>query len=200
MIRKTDGDEISAETRVIGNFGITFPTPNFFLRFASNRSQIFRWNDDPNASFYDLSMRIHYTEAPQNNPSDTTSKFLDWSIAKNLKPDNSQFGLVTYELEDGARFYQFLQNNLDVNPSIQRRLSRIDVIVYAGGEELLKYIEAGLANSGITSAETLPLYSNIDGGLGLFSTRYAEQTRGFLPNQAMLDTLSSGPYTNQLGF
>jgi hypothetical protein len=199
VISKAEGDEITTETRIISDFGITFPTTDFRLRFESDRPQTFRWNDDANAAFYDLEMRIHIKEVSLN--SDTTFKTLNWSIAKNIQGDAGQFGLVTYELENGAEFYRFLQQNLDVVAGTQRTLVGIDIAVYAGGDELLKYIEAGQANSGITSAETLPLYSNISGdGLGLFSTRFTEVEAGYLWNAALEDTLKDGPYTNQLGF
>lgn len=202
VIRKGNdqSQEVTAFTQVIGSFNITAPNPLQMIRFASGRSLQFRWEEEFDAAFYDLTLRIHYTEAPTSNPSDTISKVLDWNIANNLKTGNTPFGLITVEVSDGAEFYQFLADELDANPSILRNITHFDVVVSAGGEALLDYIESGRATAGITSAENIPLNSNINNGIGLFSTRYTQQIRGYELAPSMRDTLKFGPYTSELGF
>ncbi len=197
--KPNENDQITAETRVIGDLGLSFPLPFYLFKFASNKKQSFRWNRDETAAFYDLTLRVHLTEAPISNPTDTTPIALDWKVASGIEGDESST-LVLQEIEDGAEFYKFLQRNLEVNAGIQRNLTRIDVIISAGGEELYKYINAGKASSGVTSAETLPNYTNIDDGIGLLSTRYTKEVKGFRINAAMRDTLADGPYTRELGF
>ena len=201
IVSKGDNsDDIIAQTDVIGTFNITFPTNNFKLRFASGNGQFFRWNEDPDAGFYDLVLRIHITEAPAGNPSDVTYKSLDWKIASNIKPDNSTNNLIIHEVEDGADFYKFLQGSLTPDATIVRDLLSVDILVYAGGHELLNYMEAGRATAGITSAESLPTYTNISEGLGLFSTRYSQEETGLGVLSFVRDTLREGPYTKDLGF
>lgn len=199
IISKEDEDDITAETAIIAPFVITAPNILAKFRLQANRQQIFRWNKDDDAGFYDLIFRIHYTEAPKTNPTDTISKSLDWVLAENIRPDNGK-SVIIYELEDGADFYKFIQEKLDPIQGVERAISRFDVIVYAGGQELLNYVDAGRATAGITSAETLPAYSNITNGIGLISTRYKQEKRGYDLTGSMRDSLKYGFYTSDLGF
>jgi hypothetical protein len=196
--KPNDAQEVTAFTEVINNFDITFPPSGYDeLNFASNRNLQVRWRKDADATFYDGVMRINYTEAPANNPSNVVSKSLDWSIFRNLAKETGA-GLMIYEIE-GVAFYKHLQSNLQEGSFI-RNFVDADIFIYAGGEELNNYINSGRASSGVTSAETLPVYTNINNGLGIFSTRYTQSAVDMLAKQAMLDTLSAGPYTKNLGF
>ena len=198
-VEKADGnDEVNAFADIIGDFEITFPPSGYDeLNFASNRDLSLRWRKDDDASFYDGVMRINYTEALTNDPNNVETKSLDWTLFRNLaKGSNS--GLMI-EVIEGASFYKFLQSNLEEGNFIREFIST-DIYVYAGGVELDNYINAGKASSGITSAETLPIYSNVNNGLGIFSTRYTQSASNILAKQTMLDTLSAGPYTGNLGF
>lgn len=198
--KQNDNEEITAETKVIGEVSLSFPLQaNYLFNFGSNKKQSFRWNNDGTAFFYDLILRIHLTEAPKSNPTDTTPVVLDWTVESGIEPEEG-LTLVLHEIEDGAEFYKFLQRSLETNSNIERKLDRIDVIVRAGGEDLYNYINVGKASAGVTSAETLPAYSNIDDGIGLFSSRYSKESRGFGFTAAMQDTLKDGPYTRELGF
>lgn len=199
IVSRDDEDDITAETAVIGSFDILSPNSQIKFRFQSDRAQSFTWNTDEDGKIYDLVLRINYTEAPITNPTNTTAKSLDWVIADNIRPDATS-SLIVYELTDGADFYKFIQRNLDPIQGIERAIVDFDMIIYAGGEELLNYIDAGRATSGITSAETLPAYSNVSSGIGLFSTRYKEQKSGLGLVGSMRDSLKYGPYTSDLGF
>lgn len=199
IVEKADGnDEVSAFTDIIGDFEITFPPQGFDeLNFASNRDLQVRWRKDDDAAFYDGIMRINYTEATTSTPNNVEAKSLDWVLFRNF-PKDGEAGLNIHTIE-GASFYKFLQSNLEAGNFIREFISA-DIYVYAGGVELNNYINAGKASSGITSAETLPIYTNINNGLGIFSTRYTQNVTNMTARQAMLDTLSAGPYTKDLGF
>lgn len=196
IVERADGEKVEATTGVIGNFGVTFPLTDYKMRFASGREQQFRWNSDTDAASYDVVLRIHYTEAPANNLTNTTNKFLDWVMFENVQKTGT--GLVLQTV-DGAEFYKFMQGKLEVG-DFARELLTMDLLVYAGGEELNNYINAGLVSSGLTSAETLPTYTNISNGLGVFSTRYTEKVIGLEALSTVKDTLRLGPYTKDLGF
>ena len=196
--KANENDEVSAFTEIIGDFDITFPPQAYDeLNFSLNRDLSLRWRKDDDASFYDGVMRIHYTEASTSDPDNAEAKFLDWTLFRNLdKGDNS--GLMIHLIE-GSAFYKFIQSSLEEGNFIREFVSA-DCYVYSGGTELDNYINAGRASAGITSAETLPVYTNVNNGLGIFSTRYTQSVTNMLAKQAMLDTLSAGPYTKDLGF
>lgn len=204
IVSRDDDDDITAETTVIGAFNILSPNAEFEFRLQSDRSQSFTWStqEDGNAGdgvVYDLVLRINYTESPTGNPTNTTAKSLDWVISENIRPQAGKT-TITHELSDGADFYKFIQRNLDPIQGVERAIVDFDILIYAGGEELLNYVDAGRATSGITSAETLPAYSNISSGIGLFSTRYTQERNDLGLVGSMRDSLRYGPYTSNLGF
>ncbi len=196
--KANENDEVKAFTGVIGDASIIFPPVDYDqLNFASNRNLPLQWRKDEDAEAYDVIMTIHYTEAPGNSPSNVETKSLDWTLFRNLQKGNNS-GVMSEEI-NGTSFYRFLESNLEAGNFVREFISA-DIYIYAGGEELNNYVNAGRASSGITSAETLPVYTNVENGLGIFSTRYTQSVTNLLARQSMLDTLSSGPYTKDLGF
>lgn len=197
-ITRPDGEEVVAETGIAGNFDIISPNENSSLQILPERSLSFVWqHDQANSAFYDLILRLHYTEAPASNPADSIATFIDWTIVSNVVPGNETS--LTHRLEDGVDFFRFLQNNLEV-ANVVRNVKYADFIVRAGGNDLYEYINAGQASSGVTSAEVFPSYSNVNNGIGLFSTRFTNVVPFIEVRASTLEELREGIYTSDLGF
>ena len=82
-----------------------------------------------------------------------------------------------------------------------RRVYRgLDFVIDAGGEDLWNYIQVGNANTGITSAQEIPRYTNISEGLGLFSSRSSLVAEGYGIHQRTRDSLIDGSITAHLNF
>jgi hypothetical protein len=64
----------------------------------------------------------------------------------------------------------------------------------------VKYISIYSANLGITGSQEIPLYSNINGGVGIFSAKKTIGIGDLLMVQSSQDSLISGIYTNKLNF
>ncbi len=77
---------------------------------------------------------------------------------------------ITYQLS-GQSFYTKLQNELDPLPFGYRReyIGPLEFHFEYAGEELDTYME--INNSTVSLSEVVPEYTNINGGLGLFSSR-----------------------------
>jgi hypothetical protein len=201
VITKADGSTVEAETKICEDFDITSPYDvSVPMRFDSERNQptTFRWSSTSNSKFYNAKILVEIRETPVDNPNVTTNRKLVWNITDNIKPNAN--GLVSLAIP-GTSFYDFMGESLE--SGYNRELIGIELLVGAGAEDLMKYIEIGTVNSGITGADLTPTYTNLEGEnvYGVFSSRYYK-TFGQYQNftEDTLDSLSMGYKTNNLGF
>ena len=68
------------------------------------------------------------------------------------------------------------------------------------GDALYQFVRVSRANTGITSAQSIPTYSNVDGGLGIVTSRYTTVRQGIVLADEALDSLRTGIYTRNLNF
>ena len=75
-----------------------------------------------------------------------------------------------------------------------------DIYVTGAGEELLEFVRVSQANTGITSAQSIPTYTNVSDGLGIFTSRSQVLRSGLQLNSIALDSLREGIFTRDLNF
>lgn len=95
-------------------------------------------------------------------------------MSNNRLQKNDGSTQIDYVLS-GAQFYTNLQIKLDPLPTAYRRLyvGPLEFHFEFAGEELDTYME--LNNSTIGLSEVVPEYTNVDGGLGIFSSRTSKK-------------------------
>ncbi len=196
---------VTAETGIIGDFEVTRPrsrlvNPNSRLNWVVGSTTTFRWQIPENAAFYDLTLEILFDEIYDDGS--TILRKLVWELEKSVVSDQSNSNGQSFSLGyDGEDFYQFMNNSLDPNPDFCRKMRHFNVRVNAGGEELYKYINAGEANSGITSTLPLPDYTNLSNeGRGIFSTRNSSFEEFVNVDGSINTELITNPLTSDLGF
>ena len=96
--------------------------------------------------------------------------------------------------------FQYLSNRLENNPTIARKFLSFDVLVTGGGEALNDYISIGNANTGITSTQVIPTYTNLSEGYGIFSSKNSQFQEGYFLNSSTIDSLQTNPLTQSLNF
>jgi hypothetical protein len=178
-----------AATSIVGPSSVTQPPVDLPVNILPNRSITINWNDANNASFYDVLLRFIITERESGN--DNTIS-LDWIATTGL--DESIYSL------SGERMYNFLEAELEARPGITRRIERIDIEISSGGRALKTFLDITSLNTGITSSQVQPDYSNVNFGLGLFSSRRKSLSPGYFISQSTLDSLRSNPNTEDLNF
>lgn len=100
---------------------------------------------------------------------------------------------------DGVNFYTSIAAALKNQEVEFRQLVSVDLTVLTGGQSISDYIRVGQANSGITSSGETPVFSNIENGVGVFSS-ISKLTNSYGLKQAALDSLRNGIYTKDLKF
>lgn len=170
LIVNKGNDTISSETGVVGgeNFRIlTFQTT--FISDETNNSGKISFKPADNAVFYDVKMVFNYRE---RHGSTEVAKQVKWNFGVKSIDD------LAYE--DGAYIVSYHMNSLfnlmaDAIGGDTIGVTRyfdpqpIDIMIAAGGEELYNYIQVNAQAGGW--AQTVPDYSNVSGGYGVFSSR-----------------------------
>jgi hypothetical protein len=188
---------VTAECVVLDEIVPQSLTPGAKLDFPTNRDVSFRWRAGEEARIFDLSLVIHYDEKLSNDPN-VQSKELVWPIAKNLKKTDSS-PIITAKVF-GLEFYNFMADHIEIIPGATRLLTSIDVVIKGGGEAVEQYISIALANTGITSAQEIPVYTNLSEGLGIFTSVVETSVSGLTLTADSDNYLSTSEITQSLNF
>lgn len=132
-------------------------------------SRTIRFNSIPNARDYDVIMRFHYADSL--NTGALVPKYVDYTF-----PTVSSTGLSGGEQLSvsftSGEFYGFLVNKLNASePSnlLFRKIIKLDFIVIAGAQDFSDFLKISAPSTSV--AQDKPIYSNIEGGFGIFSSR-----------------------------
>lgn len=141
---------------------------------------------DESAPFYELALRIHFTERTYTDETHT--------VLVEERPFTLEYGLGSFDLEDrntsnripfvvsGENIFQFIGSSLKKDNNVVYQLGVYDptdtpyegtvameFVAYAGGEELYTYTQVNSPTTGIIQER--PTYTNVVNGLGLLSSK-----------------------------
>jgi hypothetical protein len=196
ITNRQSGLVATASTKIIENFDIivpgsiptnltgTVPSVNWKIH-ASDRGKI-----------YGVTQYINYIETDTVTGISET-KSVVWYLSDKLTPGNTST-IMNFPFAK-ADFYRLLGADVVERPNIKRSLAAnpFDVYFSAGTEEIYTYMQVTQQNTGIVQDK--PLYSNIENGVGLFSSRTTQLEHVQLSGEtyAALDT---SIYTKDLNF
>lgn len=164
---------ITSETDIVG--GELFMIDPKPLGFNSESGTI-KWYPCPNAAVYEVVVNFYFTEVGPGI--DSVKRCMPWSLGtyplSALSEDHGKFA-ISYK---SAKFYSSLASflgNDTLKPNVDRVISDycLGISVSAGGEELYNFISVNGPSSSIV--QTIPEYTNINGGYGVFSSRAAKE-------------------------
>lgn len=197
-LQRTGDTKILAQatTKVIGNYTIFAPQAGAFLFLTyDNTFNVSIETTELTAKFYDVRVVVNYDELIGTT---RTAKKSEWLLASGSPRTGAD--IQSYFRRNAKDFYNALANNIPVNANATRFFKDFDVEVTAGGQELIDFINVGIANIGITGSQAIPTYTNIENGLGLFTSRNKAILRGVKLNDQALDILKTGEVTKNLNF
>lgn len=199
-VNRGDSKEVvSTETTLLDSRDFFGGAPGNPIHFETNRNAKFRWRIDEHSYLFDLKIKVHIEESDPNDPTVFIPKTLEWVIKSNIEREEGNDTNRQYSIK-GEEFYKFLRSSLDENLPVVRVFQKIDVEVTAGGIELLEFLKVSQANTGITSSQTVPTFTNVEGGLGLFTSRNTTKLLGLGITPPTRDSLENGFYTKNLNF
>ena len=189
----------TATTPIVSDLRLNRPIPGeqkLPLRILEDDEITIVWGANETARLFDVSMVINYDEFNPNDPNSLVEQSIVWRLTQNQTAVDGPNRIEPLGLE----FYQFLSAVIPENTTLLRTLKTIDIRIDAGGEELFNYINVGQANTGITSAQVIPNYTNLSNGLGLFASRNTFLERGFVIDSQTREILQNNPLTRNLNF
>ncbi len=191
-----------ATTKVVGTYDVTNPsnTP-VFLRLDNNFTLTLE-TEEKIGKLYDIKLLFNYDETDPTKPNSTVTKQIKWDFTtsgQRRSSGNVPDPILNFTRK-GQDFYTFLGNNIPETAGIIRTFKSIDFEIYIGGQEFIDYINVGIANTGITGSQTIPTYSNIENGLGLFSSRNKTVKTGVKLSDVAIDLLKNSEFTKKLNF
>jgi hypothetical protein len=198
MQREDPLPPVTAETIILPAAKLRNPSPGANLLIKPGSTFTFSWDKVPDAGVYDLQMRFHYSEKSPATGNIYEPFSIKWTVAQGIQdPEGS--GNPGYKM-DGTDFYNSIAANIEVDPNATRIFQSIDIIVWCGGKELLQYNITLGANSGITSTQDAPQYTNLSEGRGIFTSRNVSDNTGFGLHNQSLEELKNGSITGDLNF
>lgn len=190
--RGGDLDPVTANTVIMSEPNLRAPAAGNGLPFRRGANFNFSWDAVEEGGIYELQMRFHYLEKSESTGNVFMPKTASWIIDRNIS------GLRT-EI-DGLAFFQSLRNTIPDDPTAVRAFQTIEMVLWVAGQELQEFIRITEANTGITSTQDVPTYTNLSEGLGVFSSRNVLYEDGFTLTQIALDSLKDGVVTSHLNF
>ncbi len=199
-ISRGDGlPPVTADTRMVGALEkVTNAPPAVFSLGDYNATRRISWKADENAVLFDVRATMHYLESDPNNPTQFLEKEAVWVMSRNFERDGGSTQ-VTFNFKS-EEFFQFVAGALEPLANGARRFVSLDFHITAAGAEFAELQRIVQANSGITSSNQLPVYSNISEGLGIFSSRARLDITDITLASVSIDSLVNGIYTRDLSF
>lgn len=198
IVNNETGKIISAETEMVHDFFVTRPFSNQKIEFVGpTNSFIVFWQLAVNGKIHDLTIRIHYSEAEADDPFVKTAvRYVDWPVFNNKNFTNPA---PKYEIP-GDVFYGAVRKLIAPENNRVRYLDSLDFTYSVGTEFLSDYVNYNQAQTGITQNQATIQFTNVENGIGLFTSRYYKTVEGVKLSNPSLDTLACGSVTGDLGF
>ncbi|MES2780214.1 MAG: hypothetical protein V4651_09995 [Bacteroidota bacterium] len=173
------GKKYTAQTQLVGKSNISIAANyKFYIRPYLDFNRInFPFQPASNGSVFDILIRFKYKEYPTGNPSAFVEKNIDYLLEKNITSVPASGKTYNPYTRDWI-FY--IKSNLVANGAVRRELIQVDYVVIAGSKELKDIID--LSKPSAVIVQRKKDYSNINGGLGIFSSR-SETVRSNVPFQ-----------------
>lgn len=200
---KTKKNEDGLEITLVKDFQISSPHTADKIKLQNTTPSKVVWSAAENAGIYDLTVRLYYKEYATANNFLLRDTFIDILFFKSIAYDyNASGSLPPFEIT-ADNVLTFLKNHLTATNDVYREFNvakGMDFKLAAGGTELTKFMNSQQAQGGLASNEALPPYTNIDGGVGLLSSRYFKEVDGVLFSNNALDTLACSELSRNLRF
>lgn len=197
--RGNEAPPVTAETVVIGALELLENLPREPINLGGYNAELrMAWEVSTAARLFDLRFIIHYRESEPSQPANLIAKQLEFVLSRAIEREDESVR-VNYFLRSGD-FFQFLGASLPVLSEGYRVFDHIDIQLVAAGVEFLELTKIGQANLGITSANEIPIYTNLSEGRGVFSSKATALRTGLTLGPVSIDSLQNGIFTRQLGF
>lgn len=186
ITNKNSGKIISAATPLVHDFTVLKPIYNHptvpTLTFPDNNSsKSISWYSAVNGKRYEVVMRFNFKEKFFDNP-DTLLRTIEtrYPGRKSLTDEGGEEMEIQFSNES---FYIWLQNSIPYESEKEAMVDvrvpgKIDIVFSVAAAEFNTYLEVNEPSNSIV--QDRPEYTNIENGIGIFSSRYSKSRHYYL--------------------
>lgn len=162
-------ETISAETGIVGGTDFRIITNSVTFRAdAGDKTGKVKFTAADNAVVYEVKMAFNYKEKRPGQ--DTVYKRVDWTLGtKSVSELETESTLFVANYSQGLLFNKLRDAIGDDVVNVERFIGNFELHIAAGGEELYNYIQINAPSESLS--QTIPDYTNVNGGFGVFSSR-----------------------------
>ena len=199
-VKREGAPDARAETTLLRPIEIIRPTTTVRLD-DYRRPQLLSWEAGPEAVVFAVEFTFTVREFDTADPTKDRTVNITYRADERYRPggDNRSGNSVRYEVDNEA-LYRFIGQALTPAEGIARRLDGLSVRITGVGEEIARLLTLEGANAGLTSSQSLPRYTNVEGGQGVVTSRTSNERSDIQLDEASLDSLREGRYTQALNF
>jgi len=192
------GTFIYSETPIVQDIEMTSPANiNTPLNLSDNTIITFKWNSGAFGLRYYFKVRFHYTEQFTNDTTQVSEHYVDWDIANVDAPS----AIGNQSMANKIRrdfFIKMAGDKIPTNLFVRRIAGKLDFIFIGAAQDLATYIDVEDANN--NSNTSIPSFSNINNGYGIFSSRATTTVLGYSLDADTRYQLRTNPITYDLNF
>jgi len=194
------GKIISSETKLVNNFLVEKPFAFQSISYDAGKNSKVEWISAVGGKRYQVLVRFFYKETSLIDTSQSVVKFVDWKIIPGQLSKSDEGGEMLKVSYPNDGFYSMLHTQIAVNPNVERAVPNYSIKYYfmVAGDDLNTYIEVSQPSNSIIQEK--PSFSNIENGIGLFSSRFVQEIDSINLSQRTIDEIRSNPLTIDLGF
>ncbi|TSA27924.1 MAG: DUF4249 family protein [Bacteroidetes bacterium] len=189
---------ISSHAKLVHNFPVDKPFPYQAISYDPGKSNEVKWTSAVGGKRYQVIVRFHYLETNISDPSQSEEKYIDWVIIPSKLSRNDNGGEILTAAYANDAFYGLLHAKLEANPDIVRAARYLRYTFNVAADDLNTYIEVSQPSNSIIQEK--PSFSNIENGIGLFSSRFVQIIDSLELSPRTKDELKTNPLTKDLGF
>ena len=193
------GVSVSATTDLVNDFDIKAPNSFSKANFVQGMLTTAEWVSAKYGRLYQLNIRFSYWEYNTADPANKTKKSVNWLVFDDIKSRNLDGGDDMENSFYGDGFFNSIKAKVPYDASLTRIPDSVEYFFTVASEELSNYIE--VTDPSNTIVQEKPIYTNINNGIGLFSSRTDNSVFG--PRKLRLsdrtyDSLVNGVVTGSL--
>jgi hypothetical protein len=191
--------QVTSATNLVNNFNIKAPNSFSKANFVQGSLTTAEWTSAKYGRMYQLNIRFDYWEVNISDTSQRVKKSVKWLVFEDMKSRSLDGGEDMTAGFYGDGFFYTIKAKVPVDPAVYRIPDSVEYIFTVASEDLSNYIE--VTDPSNTIVQEKPIYTNIENGIGIFSSRTDNTI--FSPRKLRLsdrtyDSLVDGAVTGNL--
>ena len=187
----------SSETEVVKDLAHTNPSSAVPLNLQEEANIRFYFSTPLYGKRYQLMLRFYYDEQFIYDTTQVSTRYVDWIIGETESLDDRGGENLSIGV-NRRNFLHMLSNKIEENTFVRRISRKVELIYTSAHEDFVTFIHVQEAIN--TSSADLPQFSNVENGLGIFSTRNTTVYPNYSLDLDTREALVSDPLLDDLNF